>query len=225
MDEPPDNGNLFDNRYRLGRRLGSGGMADVYLADDECSAARSRSRSCPTAMPRDDGFVERFRREASAAAGLNHPNIVAVYDRGEAEGSLLHRHGVPRRADAEAGDHPGAGAAARGRGDRLGHADARRARLRPPAGRDPPRRQAAQHAGGRRRPPQGHRLRHRPRRRTRGDDRGRVDRRHRPVPLARAGPRPGRRPAVRPLLDGHRAVRDADRRAAVHRRRRRSTSP
>ena len=88
MDEPPfDNGNLFDNRYRLGRRLGSGGMADVYLATDELLGRQVAIKILSDRYARDDGFVERFRREASAAAGLNHPNIVAVYDRGEAEGT------------------------------------------------------------------------------------------------------------------------------------------
>jgi serine/threonine-protein kinase len=88
MDEtPPHNGNLFDNRYRLGRRLGSGGMADVYLATDELLGRQVAIKILSDRFARDDGFVERFRREASAAAGLNHPNIVAVYDRGEAEGT------------------------------------------------------------------------------------------------------------------------------------------
>ena len=86
-DTPPDNGNLFDNRYRLGRRLGSGGMADVYLATDELLGRQVAIKILSDRFARDDGFVERFRREASAAAGLNHPNIVAVYDRGEAEGT------------------------------------------------------------------------------------------------------------------------------------------
>ena len=63
---------------------------------------------------RDDGFVERFRREASAAAGLNHPNIVAVYDRGEAEGTYYIAMEFLDGPDAEAGDHA-ARAAAGGR--------------------------------------------------------------------------------------------------------------
>ncbi len=80
-------GELFDGRYRLERRLGSGGMADVYLATDESLGRHVAIKILSDRYARDDGFVERFRREASAAAGLNHPNIVSVYDRGEAEGT------------------------------------------------------------------------------------------------------------------------------------------
>ncbi|MGN6378124.1 MAG: Stk1 family PASTA domain-containing Ser/Thr kinase [Gaiellales bacterium] len=80
-------GELFDGRYRLERRIGSGGMADVYLATDESLGRQVAIKVLSDRYAQDDGFVERFRREASAAAGLNHQNIVAVYDRGEAEGT------------------------------------------------------------------------------------------------------------------------------------------
>ena len=80
-------GRPFDGRYRLERRIGSGGMADVYLALDETLGREVALKILADRYARDPGFVERFRREASAAAGLNHPNIVAVYDRGQAEGT------------------------------------------------------------------------------------------------------------------------------------------
>src|SRR5436305_7239258 len=80
-------GELFDGRYRLERKCGSGGMADVYLATDESLGRSVAIKILSDRYAQDDGFVERFRREASSAAGLNHPNIVAVYDRGEAEGT------------------------------------------------------------------------------------------------------------------------------------------
>jgi beta-lactam-binding protein with PASTA domain/predicted Ser/Thr protein kinase len=80
-------GELFDRRYRLERRLGAGGMADVYLATDESLGRQVAIKILSDRYAQDDGFVERFRREASAAAGLNHQNIVAVYDRGQAEGT------------------------------------------------------------------------------------------------------------------------------------------
>jgi eukaryotic-like serine/threonine-protein kinase len=80
-------GEPFDGRYRLERRLGHGGMADVYLATDESLGRHVAIKILSDRYAQDDGFVERFRREASAAAGLNHQNIVAVYDRGEAEGT------------------------------------------------------------------------------------------------------------------------------------------
>jgi serine/threonine-protein kinase len=80
-------GKLFDDRYRLERKIGSGGMADVYLAVDESLGRQVAIKILSDRYASDPGFVERFRREASAAAGLNHPNIVAVYDRGEAEGT------------------------------------------------------------------------------------------------------------------------------------------
>ena len=78
---------LFDGRYRVLRRLGRGGMADVYLAEDEQLGRRVAIKILNERHAADDQFVERFRREATNAAGLSHPNIVSIYDRGEAEGT------------------------------------------------------------------------------------------------------------------------------------------
>jgi eukaryotic-like serine/threonine-protein kinase len=78
---------LFDGRYRIVRKLGSGGMADVYLAEDEELGRRVAIKILNDRHANDDQFVERFRREAKNAAGLSHPNIVSIYDRGEAEGT------------------------------------------------------------------------------------------------------------------------------------------
>jgi serine/threonine-protein kinase len=78
---------LFDGRYRIMRKLGSGGMADVYLAEDEELGRRVAIKILNDKYAPDDQFVERFRREAKNAAGLSHPNIVSIYDRGEAEGT------------------------------------------------------------------------------------------------------------------------------------------
>jgi eukaryotic-like serine/threonine-protein kinase len=78
---------LFDGRYRISRKLGSGGMANVYLAQDEELGRRVAIKILDDRHARDDQFVERFRREAQHAAGLSHPNIVSIYDRGEAEGT------------------------------------------------------------------------------------------------------------------------------------------
>jgi eukaryotic-like serine/threonine-protein kinase len=82
-------GDLLGGRYELGRQLGAGGMARVYLAHDRVLDRRVAVKVLSEPYASDPQFVERFRREASAAAGLNHPNIVAVYDRGEADGSYF----------------------------------------------------------------------------------------------------------------------------------------
>ncbi len=78
---------LLDNRYEIIRRLGSGGMADVYLARDTQLGRQVAIKVLYKRYARDDEFVARFRREAQSAAALNHPHIVSIYDRGEAEGS------------------------------------------------------------------------------------------------------------------------------------------
>jgi beta-lactam-binding protein with PASTA domain/tRNA A-37 threonylcarbamoyl transferase component Bud32 len=80
-------GMMFDGRYRILRKLGSGGMANVYLAEDEELGRRVAIKILNERHANDDQFVERFRREAKNAAGLSHPNIVSIYDRGEAEGT------------------------------------------------------------------------------------------------------------------------------------------
>ncbi|MBM3664602.1 MAG: Stk1 family PASTA domain-containing Ser/Thr kinase [Actinobacteria bacterium] len=80
-------GSELGERYELGRQIGSGGMASVYLAYDTVLDREVAVKVLAGRFATDQAFVERFRREASAAAGLNHPNIVAVYDRGEAEGT------------------------------------------------------------------------------------------------------------------------------------------
>jgi eukaryotic-like serine/threonine-protein kinase len=78
---------LFDGRYRVLRKLGSGGMANVYLAEDEELGRRIAIKILNERHAADEQFIERFRREAKNAAGLSHPNIVQIYDRGEAEGT------------------------------------------------------------------------------------------------------------------------------------------
>src|SRR4051812_94186 len=80
-------GTLVDGRYRIERRLGSGGMADVYCADDSQLGRQIALKVLHRRFARDSEFVERFRREASAAAGLQHPNVVGVFDRGEYDGT------------------------------------------------------------------------------------------------------------------------------------------
>src|SRR5436853_4400263 len=78
---------LFDGRYRIVRKLGAGGMANVYLAEDQELGRRVAIKILNERHANDDQFVERFRREAKNAAGLSHPNIVSIFDRGEAEGT------------------------------------------------------------------------------------------------------------------------------------------
>src|SRR5207244_4702226 len=78
---------LFDGRYRIVRKLGTGGMANVYLAEDEVLGRRVAIKILNDRHAGDDQFVERFRSEAKNAASLSHPNIVSIYDRGEAEGT------------------------------------------------------------------------------------------------------------------------------------------
>jgi beta-lactam-binding protein with PASTA domain/predicted Ser/Thr protein kinase len=78
---------VVDERYRVLNRIGSGGMADVYCAEDLQLGRRVALKLLYRRFAEDEEFVERFRREASSAAGLQHPNVVAVFDRGEFDGT------------------------------------------------------------------------------------------------------------------------------------------
>ncbi len=78
-------GTVLDKRYTLLDRLGSGGMAEVYLAHDEVLDRDVALKALRGQYAEDESFVERFRREARNAASLSHPNIVQVYDQGRAE--------------------------------------------------------------------------------------------------------------------------------------------
>jgi eukaryotic-like serine/threonine-protein kinase len=80
---------IFNGRYELHRRLGRGGMAEVYLARDQLLDRPVAVKVLFPALATDQGFVERFRREAQAAANLQHPNIVSVFDWGEANGTYF----------------------------------------------------------------------------------------------------------------------------------------
>src|SRR5437773_8783118 len=80
-------GTVFDGRYKIVRKLGAGGMADVYLAEDQELGRRVAIKILNNRHAADDQFIERFRREAKNAASLSHQNIVSIYDRGEAEGT------------------------------------------------------------------------------------------------------------------------------------------
>ena len=86
MTEIPSDA-LIDGRYKVLTKLGAGGMADVYCAEDQQLGRKVALKLLHRRFAEDAEFVERFRREASAAAGLQHPNVVGVYDRGEWDGT------------------------------------------------------------------------------------------------------------------------------------------
>lgn len=76
-------GTTLGGRYRLGAKIGTGGMSDVYAATDELLGRDVAVKMMRPDLARDTTFLERFRREAQNAAKLNHPAIVAVYDTGQ----------------------------------------------------------------------------------------------------------------------------------------------
>jgi len=78
---------LADGRYTVGQMIGTGGMADVYLGLDTRLDREVAIKVLRRDLAKDPAFVARFRKEALAAGGLNHPGIVAVYDSGEENNS------------------------------------------------------------------------------------------------------------------------------------------
>ena len=78
---------IVDQRYSIVSRIGAGGMAEVYSAQDLQLGRKVALKLLHRRFSEDPDFVERFRREASSAAGLQHPNVVGVYDRGEWDGT------------------------------------------------------------------------------------------------------------------------------------------
>ena len=143
-------GRVFSNRYEIERELAQGGMAEVYLAHDRLLDRPVALKALFPEYAREPSFVERFRREAQAAANLNDPNIVGIYDWGQEAGTYfivmeyvegrslrdLIRSEGPLDAEPGRGDH--------GR-DRI------RARVRAPHRCRAPRREARQRAAHARR--------------------------------------------------------------------------
>jgi serine/threonine-protein kinase len=80
-------GRVLSGRYRIIAPLGTGSSAQVYLADDVRLRRRVAVKLLHAALAEDESFLRRFRAEAQAAAALSHPNIVAVYDWGDDDGT------------------------------------------------------------------------------------------------------------------------------------------
>ena len=78
---------VLDGRYQIIEHLGTGGMAEVYVANDLQLGRKVALKLLHDRFAQDAEFVERFRREASSAAGLQHQHVVSVYDRGECDGT------------------------------------------------------------------------------------------------------------------------------------------
>ena len=84
---PAAEARLIAGRYQVERRLGGGGMAEVFLAKDTTLGRLVAVKVLRERFADDEEFVARFHREARAAAALNHPNVVAIHDRGGSAGS------------------------------------------------------------------------------------------------------------------------------------------
>ena len=210
MIEP---GTMIDGRYRVISRLGSGGMADVYLAQDQLLGREVAVKVLHHHFAEDHEFVERFRREASSAAALSHPNIVGDLRPRRVGRHLLHSDGVRRRTLAQ-DDRARSAVALEPAARSTSSSRSCAPRARAPAWGDPPRSQAPQRDRRRRGPRARHRFRHRPRRRL-GHDAHRLDHGHRPVPVARAGAGLRGHRRLGPVLGRRDPLRAADRGRSV----------
>lgn len=76
-------GKILGNRYRLLELIGEGGMALVYKAEDSLLCRAVAVKILRPQYASDAEFVERFHREAKAAASLSHPNVVNIFDVGK----------------------------------------------------------------------------------------------------------------------------------------------
>ena len=81
-----ENVRVLNGRYEVESRLGEGGMAKVFAGTDRLLGRKVAVKVLSSQYAQDRTFVERFRREAQAAAGLNHPNVVSVFDTGSDDG-------------------------------------------------------------------------------------------------------------------------------------------
>ncbi|MDO5697255.1 MAG: Stk1 family PASTA domain-containing Ser/Thr kinase [Dermatophilus congolensis] len=81
---------MLANRYEVRNLIGRGGMADVHAGFDTRLGREVAIKILRSELARDPSFLQRFRREAQAAAGLNHPSIVAVFDSGEDSHTDVH---------------------------------------------------------------------------------------------------------------------------------------
>ncbi len=82
----PKAGELWDDRYRLERRLGAGGMASVWLGRDERLRRDVAVKVLSDVLAEDEEYLQRFQREARVAAGLSHANLVTIFDSAVANG-------------------------------------------------------------------------------------------------------------------------------------------
>jgi serine/threonine-protein kinase len=78
-------GDLLDERYRILSPIGSGGMAEVWLAEDLELSRHVALKVLHGHFAGDPQFIDRFRREAESAAALQHNNIVPIFDRGQVD--------------------------------------------------------------------------------------------------------------------------------------------
>src|SRR5258705_2405964 len=82
-------GQIVADRYHVVKKLGEGGMGQVYLAEHVKMGRRSAIKVMNRAMVHDPDAVARFNREASNASRINHPNVCAIYDFGETVDGLI----------------------------------------------------------------------------------------------------------------------------------------
>jgi len=133
-------GTVIDGRYKvLGGGSAAAGMADVFLAEDDQLGRKVALKLLPPPVSRrTPGSSSASAGEAQSAAGLQHPNVVSVYDRGSYDGTYYIAMVVPARPLAQAADPPGGAARSRAC-DRHHDPDPQSRSIRAPPRRDPPR--------------------------------------------------------------------------------------